>query len=258
VIYASDLVVKGTRLPLDGVPWQGKATQCACCGKPVNPGDIAVIDKHRFGPNFTDGPALAAKGSGAVCGSCSAVMNAPPLAALQRHLITSEGAFSLGTDSARTWLLLTPPEPPWVAVITDSKQSHMIWRTPVTVDNNLMTIRYGGRLLRIRRSILMEAIQDCQTLMDDLRAFKAAQVKGAKLAEDSKHPFVDLKREMDQPMFGVVRADVMVMAKAKRELATIARLQRLAQLTPGELWGLATLIKKTPVTPERPQPVRFD
>lgn len=263
MIYASDLAVRGTRLKLDGVPWSGPATKCACCGKPVLPGDIAVRDKHRFGQSFMDGPALAARGSGAVCGACSALMSAKPLITLQCHVITEDGAFSLKKDVHRAWFLLTPPEPPWVAVVSDTKQCHMIWRTPVTVDNNLMIIRFGARLFRIRRQRLIKAIDDCAIAVS---ALEARQIRdhGArkKSASDEignlKHPFIALSRDMDRTSVGVLRPDVLALVDDEQcdgELR--AAINRLYDLTSGEIWALATLVKRKVEEPEHPDPIHL-
>lgn len=257
MIYPSDIAIEGARLQPDGVPWTGPATKCACCGKPVLPGDIAVRDKDRFGQSFMDGPSLAAKGSGAVCGACSAIMNAKPLIKLQSVVVCKDGAYSIGKDVNRAWFLLTPPEPPWVAVVSDTTQAHLIWRTPVTVDNELMIVRLGARLLRIRRQRLWQAIEDCQVAANALIVQREASGKrsASDAVGDLRHPFVALGREFDRPGQGILRPDFVKAASCSEDLAAVMR--RLNDLSPGELWALATLVKRKVEEPVKPEPIEI-
>lgn len=263
MIYASDLVVQGTGLELDGVPWSGAPTKCACCGKPILPGDIAVRDKHRFKQSFMDGPSLAVRGSGAVCGACSALMNAKPLIGMQCNVITKEGAFSIRKDVNRSWFLLTPPEPPWVAVVSDVKQCHMIWRTPVTVDNNLMIVRFGARIFRIRRQRLLQAIDDCAVAVQALEARQVRELGAKKKSAGDvngalRHPFVALHRDMDDPAVGQVRNDVLSLLRDDScDSKVRSAITALYDLTPGEIWALATLVKRKVEDPQRPDPIHF-
>lgn len=254
IVYSSDIAIQALKLPLDGAPWTKQDTKCACCAKPIFKGDIAVRDKDRFGQTFTDGPNLAARGSGAVCGACSAIMNAKPLMATQHAVITPEGAYSIRKDINRAWFLLTPPNPPYVAVVSDTKQAHLIWKTPPTLDNNLMIVRLGQRLLRIRRPILMQAIKDCQLAADALNAMVAEKKRG-RPAEGLRHPFVYLGRELDDPRHGVIRSDLERSPAAAPGTPVGEALGRLRQLTLGELWALSTLAKKKIEIPTKPDPI---
>lgn len=254
VVYSSDLAVQALKLPLDGAPWPKADTRCACCGKPILKGDLAVRDKDRFGQSFTDGPFLAARGSGAVCGACSAIMNAKPLMALQHAVITADGAYSIRKDIHRAWFLLTPPAPPYVAVVSDTKQAHLIWKTPPTLDNNLMIVRLGQRLLRIRRPVLMQALHDCQLAADALNALATEKTRG-RPAEGLRHPFVYLGRELDDPRHGLIRSDLERAPAAAPGTPVGQALQRLRQLTIGELWALATLAKRKVEEPTQPDPI---
>lgn len=262
-IFASDIAVQAVKLNLDGIPWSGPTTHCACCARPVLPGDIAVRDKDRFRQSFTDGPSLADRGSGAVCGACSAVMNAGPMSKLQCHVITRNGAFPIGKDVNRAWFLMTPPEPPWVAVISQTTLSHLIWRTPVTIDNNLMIVRLGPRLLRIRRNLLLQGIADCQVVAEALSAAAVVQ-DGTKQrrAADSygplRHPFASLNRDVDDPDFGRIRADAYALLVDPHSPTGLKQsIERLHQLGMGELWALATLVKRRVEVPTEPEPLNF-
>lgn len=278
-VYQSDIAIQGAKLELDGAPWKSEATGCACCGKPILPGDIAVRDKDRFGASFTDGPSLARRGSGAVCGACSALMNAKPLMALQHVVITRDAVYPIRKDIHRAWFLLTPPEPPYVAVVSDTKQAHLIWRTPPTLDNRLMIVRLGGRILRIRRPILERALVDCQIAADALNATRSglgavaepatgapigaggkvkAKAKSRKPEEGLRHPFMRLGREFDDPRQGVIRRELLVSPLAAPGTPVAAAIGRLLALGPGELWALATLAKRKVEAPEKPAPLELN
>lgn len=254
IVYSSDIAVTALKLKLDGVPWTKQDTQCACCGKPIATGDMAVRDKDRFGQKFTDGPSLAARGSGAVCGACSSIMNAAPMRATQHAVITTEGAYSIRKDIHRAWFLLTPPNPPYVAVVSDTKLAHLIWKTPPTLDNNLVIVRLGQRLMRIRRPVLMQAIKDCQLAADALNAMVAEKKRG-RPAESLRHPFVYLGRELDDPRHGVIRSDLERSPLAAPGTPEGEALRRLRQLTTGELWALSTLSKRQVEVPIKPDPI---
>lgn len=260
VLYASDLAVSALGLKPEGAPWAREATHCACCGRPILPGDKAVRDSDRFGPSFTDGPSLACKGSGAVCGACSTIMNAAPLRALQCAVITEREAYPIGKDVNRSWFLLEPPEPPYVVVVSDTNQAHLVWRTPVTVDNNLVVVRLGARLMRIRRAILEQAVKDCLTAanaVNERRESSAAKGRKATVIEGLRHPFVRLSRELDDARHGVLRHEVAAAAESEPESAVGSAVRRLLALGTGELWALATLVKRKPAEPERPEPIRL-
>lgn len=262
IVYGSDLAVSALGIEPEGVPWPREATRCACCGKPVLPGDLAVRDKDRFGQQFTDGPSLACKGSGAVCGSCSAVMNAKPLRALQHAVVTAKAAYPIRKDVHRSWFLLTPPEPPYVVVVSDTKQAHLVWRTPVTMDNNLVVVRLGARLLRIRRWVLDQALRDCQLVADAVNAARVAgdAQGGRKRAEVEglRHPFVALARDFDEPAHGVLRREVASEDERSPESGVGRAVARLKRLGPGELWALATLAKRNIEQPEKPAPISLE
>lgn len=207
-----------------GRPWGGAAGTllCALERRPLEPGEPCLPFKP--GPNFLDSTAIA--DSSVVSGAAALFMGKAVMLKTQRAVFSPEGAFSLATDAARAWFFLTPPKPPYVAVIADSMLQHLIWRAPVNLSQDLIRFRHGHKLLTVRRPRLIEA-------MNALRA----------LGEPA---FVALDREGKHPGHGVLRNS------CPPELA-----RDLADLTPGELLALATLAKKNTVTPERPEPIQL-
>ena len=221
-----------------GTPWR-IATRCACCGAPIAEGDLAVPTS--FGNNFTDDLSLATR-SGVVCGACAPFLTIGPMRALQKVVVTRDGAYPLAKDVHRAWFFLTPPEPPYVAVVSDSMLQHLVWRTPVTLSNDLQIVRLGQRLLTIRRPVLLAALDWAREAM--LATLEPGQPAPENFA---RHPYVSLDREMTGTAHARIRNDVAAAPRAAPWLA------KLRELTPGETWALATLAKRAGVTPEQPE-----
>jgi len=212
-----------------GTPWRGETSlTCTLEGTEIAPGDW--MDGWIPGQNFTDDTDLAAR-SGVISGWVSVFMRKPVMIKTQRCVFTTEGCYSLATDASRAWLLLTPPKPPWLAVIGDSTLQHLVWRTPLTLDNDLMRIRLGKEaVLTIRRPFLLEALNRIQ----DERARNP----------EFRHGFVFLDREAKDAMHGIVRRDT------PEELSKFFK-----TLTNGEIWALAILAKANTPVPTMPESV---
>lgn len=157
------------------VPHSGEAPHdfiCPLCAARRETGSPAV--PFPFGLNFNDWPSLAAvygKREGPltkqplVCGDCIPFMNKPMLRAMGAALVTASGVFALRGDGTGKvtpsqtilHLILYPPEPPFVVTINNKgpmSLSHLIWRAPVNFDKRLIRVRYGDRILAIRRHML--------------------------------------------------------------------------------------------------------
>lgn len=224
LISASQLAVEALGLTPLGTPWRGREGNvlCALEARPLRMGELVMPWKP--GPNFMDDRDTA--DSPLMNGYAAALCAKSVMLKTQRMLFTRDGAYSLATDAARAWFYLTPPEPPFVAVLADSMLQHLIWRTPVTHSRNWLIVRLGQRILHIRRPRLIAA-------RDALLAY-------------GQPAFVRLDREGKDGLHGRLRNDV------PSELA-----RELADLTPGELVALATLAKRNPPTPEQPEPIRL-
>ncbi|PIV35212.1 MAG: hypothetical protein COS34_03435 [Lysobacterales bacterium CG02_land_8_20_14_3_00_62_12] len=216
----SALAATALGLTPKGIAWgddQGELV-CALERRRLQYGELVV--PFRPSPSFMDDTEIAR--TGIVSASANLFLAKDVMMVAQRAVFCAEGAFSLATDAARTWFFLTPPRPPFVAVIADSMLQHLVWRTPICCSQDLITFRHGAKLHSVRRRRLIDAV--------------------AQLKEYGRAAFVALDREGKHPGHGVLRRD------CTGEMA-----QALADLTPGELIALATLAKKTPVEPVRPQ-----
>lgn len=211
-----------------GAPWRGKdPTLCALEGLPINPGEPAM--PWRPGPNFmndTDMVSAAGKDSAVISGHVAALMQKAVMLKSQRMVFCPEGAFPLNTDAARAWFFLTPPEPPFVAVIADAMLQHLVWRAPVSLSRDLFVFRHGQQVKTVYRPRLV-------SLVESLKAYGGPA-------------FVRLDRDGKDLHHGMLRSDV------PEPLAAT-----LIHATPGELIALASLAKRNPPPPERPDPVRL-
>lgn len=240
MIYPTTFALEALGGAPTGAPSPVK-TRCSCCGRPIAAGEPAA--PTGFGPSFMDDLSLAAR-TGVVCGWCVPFLSAEVMRATQKVVITREGVFPLAKDVHRAWFLLTPPEPPYVAVVSDTMIQHLVWRTPVTLSNDLQIVRLGQRLLKIRRGVLLDALKWAQEAIACIDASKTAE-------KPTRHPYVSLDREMASFTHGLFRTDVARDPRAEPWLA------RLRKLTLGETWALATLAKRETPTPEKPESLPF-
>jgi len=248
----SRLAMQAIGFKPEGIPWH-EATTCSCCGTLIKPGDLAL--KSSFGASFTDDHSLAAR-TGVVCADCQALMSAPAMKAFQMALITADGVYNLSKDEHRAWMLLDPPKPPYVAVISDSMNQHLVWRTPVTIDNNLQYVRLGQRVLKIRRELLMQAMEWARDAViaaheEKMEAASAPKADSTRKPKNPKadqvlpkHPFVRLDRKLGHMEHGAIRSNILASGRARPFI------ERLLQLNPGELWALSILSKAKPEIPK--------
>jgi CRISPR type IV-associated protein Csf1 len=218
------------------------------CGRPIAAVDIA--SRVDFSPSFTDYPAVGM--SGFLCGWCKTTSAQGVNRELQRAVATGAGVFSLNKDEHRTWFLLTPPEPPFVAVVSTSKNffvaMHLHWRTPVTLDKRLLYVRVGDKVYQIRHPLLLQAIEWSKEVADAVQARRPA----AKRKVSLNHPFVLLERTADRAGHGVLLPEAIAL---RDDPALAPAIHGLRHLGAGELWALATLSKAQPVPPVCPEPV---
>lgn len=231
-VWASDLAARHLGGPKtdDLIAHTGPDTHCAFCGKPIRTGDL-YEPATALGEYFSDTRDLA-DNTRMSCPACSAVRTKKAMFALQRALVTDYGIYSIAPAAARSWLFLTPPEPPFVAVLTTATLQHLIWRTPVTLSSDLIVIRHGARLHTIRPRLVAEARDVCLRLRD-----ADPKIKNG--------PYVLLDRAEEAPTHGLLREQVwQTMSQEERAIFN--------RLTPGEVWALAHVIS---VSPSQPQPV---
>lgn len=225
MLSAARIATQALGLTPLGKPWTGASGELTCsleC-RPIEHGE-PVID-WKAGANFMDDAKIAR--TGLISGWVAPLLTKKVMSSTQAALFCAEGAFKLGRDVWRAWAFLTPPKPPYVMVLGDSKMQHLIWRAPVTLSNDLVRFQLGARSMMVRRRRLIDA-------MDRLRALDGPA-------------FQVLDREGLKHNHGELRSD------CPPELARV-----LADLTPGEIVALAVLAKATRIEPETPPLINLD
>jgi CRISPR type IV-associated protein Csf1 len=150
--------------------------------------------------------------------------------------ITSDRVIPAAKFAHKKWLLLNPPEPPFVFLQTDTKLSHMIWRTPITVSRDFWYVRLGSRQLTIRLPLVRKALEHFQQI--------ARRFEESKPQQKFRHPFTSLDSALRDPNAWIIRHDMVpFLDSGDSEL--------IVKLRPGEYWALAILsTKQEPKIPE--------
>ena len=226
-----NIIVRGFNLPH---PPTTPTTDeyCQLCAAPLHGHGVA----WKVPTNFTDGFDLGAPASSTLCADCATLVAAGDstissrtiLGKLARFVANEEGAWKFSANTARAWLFHSPPATPFLACISQQKSQHLIWRTPPTLDPDLIVIRLGSKLMNIRRRAVLEA---------------------AELLDGKPFPYVALDRDLQDGEHGRLKADLEPTIRST-----------LQTLTPHETWAMSCLISPakggitkliTPVEPER-------
>jgi CRISPR type IV-associated protein Csf1 len=211
------------------------AVTCVMCGRAIKPGE----HRSKFNPSgsFTLGQELCARDSSTfICGYCVHLTNKDLMLKTQLVCITRSAIIPAAKLTHKKWLLLNPPEPPFIFLQTDSQLSHMIWRTPLTVSKDFWYVRLGARLLTVRLPVVCQALERFGFI---LKRF----VEASKPKRVPRHPFSSLDFELRDPNAWNIRYDI-------RPSLTDRDLDFILALRPGEYWALAILTnKKEPEDP---------
>lgn len=232
LLYPSQIAVQAFGLDVPDLPvHQGEPSACGFCGKPILPGDRCAPSANS--EMFGDTRRLATH-SGLCCPECSAVRKKPVLNAASFALLTLDGAYKIAGWAERSWLCLTPPEPPFVVTIATSTMMHMVWKAKVTTDRRAVHIQFGDRQLTARPQQIKQALQICADIC--ARAQEAGQQ-----AIRPVHIDIDLK----QPNTGQLN-------NVGQKFAKPGEKDFLASLTLGDLWALGHMLVTKPAEPTPP------
>jgi CRISPR type IV-associated protein Csf1 len=203
---------------------------CVTCGRAIRPGE----QQSKFNPSssFTLGPELCARdSSNFVCGYCVHLTNQDLMLKTQLVCITRSVIIPAARLAHKKWLLLNPPDPPFVFLQTDSQLPHMIWRTPLAVSRDFWYVRLGSRLLTVRLAVVRRALERFEGAI-------ARFVRASKPKRVPRHPFGSLDFELRDPFAWKIRSDI-------RPFLADGDLDFILGLRPGEYWALAILTSKT-------------
>lgn len=244
MIYTSELAVMALGLTPTGTRHSGTSCNCAMCKRRINEGNLSTL--KALPKTFMDFGNLAP--SDYLCGFCATTSRQTTNRELQRSVITARGIYNINTDSARAWFWLTPPEPPYSVVINHSTMAafHYHWRTPVTLNNDLVQLNVDDVLYQVRRQRLLKAMTYAQQLVDSAPAL-------AKKKSVMKTPFKLLSRSPTAS----AKSGNGVISQSCHELAKLIpscneAIAYLQHLSPGELVALSPLFKGEPALPTEP------
>lgn len=242
-ITASRLLVTAAKLPLEGVDLvdhRHEGCRCAVCGGPLNAGE--PVDSLVLPKSFTNHAALAIPGGDWRCGACTAIMGRSIFQmGAATVLITEQGVYPIDRKEHRAWALMHPHAGPFAISIQTAKQQHVVWRAPVSLSPEVVLLRVGEQLFRIRKRLLLEAIGEAKKL-DAINNSKGRPVKAG-----IENPFVnDWKFQnanggrFKSWVLGLLRDG----AISQQELPALFRLNG------AEAWVLTAALHDTPVQPE--------
>lgn len=227
MIYPGDVVAKALKLTPDpDLPvWQGSPSTCSHCGRPITEG--LHYSKVSLGQFFSDTRDLASA-SGLACWQCVHLRKKTLLNGLSYTVVTEREVYPIAQNIHKAWLFLTPPDGPFLALHSSSTMQHLAWRTPVTLDNRLISIRFGGNLFTVRTPVIRKALEIAHRINDPAKPWV--------------NPLM-LDRKATAGFHGLIHP------KAAPLLAE-DEIEFLMNITAGERWALSAVMNS-----KRPEPV---
>ncbi len=219
-----------------GIPAE-KAGVCMMCGFPHTEGDLVV--SSNLSGSFTNWSDLANSGD-IVCGHCAAVSQDPWTQAWMNSVVTESGVYKFASNNDIAFWLLNPPKTPFIMMRGDQQKQHLVWRTPVNYSPDVYQVRFGEKMLSIRRKQLVSARDAALRL-----SARIADGSKKKSAKAFNTPFVKPVRDMDSLIAGQLRAEIVTIGES--EPAVAADIQILNQCTPGEIWALTAVLYADPI-----------
>jgi len=221
---------------------------CIMCGAALRRGEPANrLASNTFNDAFNNVTDLRALSGKYKCGDCQALAGRTWLQTYSKSFATRDGIWKFASNEQIAGLLLDPPEPPFAAILSTKNMQHMIWRTPVTLSRDLITVRLNDDLLQIRRPVLLAALATFNRIQA-IMADTPSPTTGKLL----KPPAAMFSSELASSKVGVVRADVAELLYSLGEGALVEQLNRLSM---GEWWALGIVRHFDPASPPAHQRV---
>lgn len=228
--YPSDVVDQVFKLSPDKglLTWDKDTVACSHCARPIEKGDL--YSPSSVGAFFSDTRSLAST-SRSICWRCLVLRKKAMLNGLSYALITPEGVFQISKDTNKAWLFITPPPAPFVVMHSSSTMQHLCWRTPVTLDNRRIQIRYGQNLFVVRPEAVRHALAISDQMNEGQKKW-AAPIFLDRKAADARHGSL---------------------TRVGRERLSAADQDFLMNITPGERWALSYIMHSKHPQPEQPE-----
>lgn len=206
---------------------------CVLCGAKLLPDQVpphraGPMTEKKFGDAFTNKRDIRGDGD-VVCGDCIALWRSEFMQSAvhgKSYAIQGRGVFRLHTNQNVAAFVLFPPTAPYVAVYGLKKQSHLIWRTPVSypsgglADRNLLEVRIDEDLVTVDRARAMRGARAWQYIRARLKALNLNDLPGLNKAHlDSVHtglvfPNVQKAMNKDGPASQKALSDLLSLSMA--------------------------------------------
>lgn len=232
--YPSDVVDQVLNLSPDKglLIWRGDSTHCSLCARPINDSDL--YSPSALGEFFSDTRDLSCN-SRIICWRCVALKKQALLFGLQNAVVTADGVFPVAKDVNKAWLFTMPPEGPMLITFSSiAMAQHLSWRTPITLSNQLLRVRFGHRLFTVRPSAINRALAIADTLNADSKQRWRSPLYLDRAATDESH------------------GKLLPWAQQALDDESVAF---LTSLSAGEYWALAYLMHTKRPVPEKPESI---
>lgn len=223
---------------------------CVACGAPYCAGER--VEPWAPADTFTDYADLNNPSGTHLCGACAALWGTGKTFTqiLTKVIVCKDGIYPFFSNDAVAYWLTNPPEGPFLAFISTQQIGHIVWKSTVSLDPNMIMVRYDDKVLRIRRPVLMAGVEAAKLLMPRLIEKAGEDKRLAKAKMTSNNLLVDIDRSLARGTHGHFRPGVEEVARESE--AFRHAYDTLKRLNAGELWGLAHILYATePVRPER-------
>ncbi len=235
--YPTELLAKkalleplaNTEAPADGF--------CAFCGKPHLKGTAVVSFSPE--PTFNDNFNLKSRTSDYLCGSCAATSLKVFQTKYGKALVCEDGIFPCAKNDDIAYWLLNPPAGPWYMHLGTKSRQHITWKTPVNLSQDVFFVQLNSLVLTMRRAALVAQKDAALRLVACVNQARGLKSKSAAL----RTPYVNPCRELDDPIFGVLRREVLELAVLNPSMQ--ADVQILQAALPGEVWALSATLYAT-------------
>lgn len=230
--YPSDIVDQFLKLSPDQglLAWKGEPVTCSHCARPIESEDL--YEPSKVGPGFADNTRSLASTSQAICWRCVILRKKHMMYGFKAAVISADGVFPISKDIHKAWLFLTPPPAPFLVMHASSTMQHMSWRTPLTLDNQRIQVRFGLRLFTVRPAMIKQALEIADRINEGEKKFISP---------------VYLDRKAVDRLHGSF-------TKRGDEKLTQPEREFFINLSAGERWALAYLMHSKRPVPEKPEP----
>ena len=231
-LYASDIVDRPFRLTPDPFSpvLEGEPCVCSHCSRMIEVGEH--YEDSKVGQFFSDTRDLASS-SRKICWRCVYLRSRTLMYGMAATVVTMDDVYPIARDVNKAWLFTDPPPAPFLVTHSSSTMQHLAWRTPMTLDNSLIHVRFGPDLFTGRPEYINRALAIADRLNEGEKQWRTPVYFDRK-AQDSTHGLIT--------SFGKER-----LSDAEAHFFN-------SSLSAGERWALAYLMHSRRPVPEKPEP----